>query len=395
MDDQKKIEELTRKLIDFDTANYDDRPGGYTLPLLEFARDHLAAGGIKSKIYRYDAERTVDGKQVSLGQRGILLTKFDRRRPVVLLQGHADTVPVAQKFEGKICRIENGTIHGRGAVDMKSSLSAMIAALIGLQQDKALPVQIALLITSDEEAGSFAGLHRFLEIYRRERPDIRFAICGEATRLRIKHNFLGATYLRFSFAGKSGHAANKQSGQNAIEKAVPFLRDLLRFQDRLEQEQNALGCAVMNIGTIRGGEKVNQIPTDCRIEVSLRTTQPNRNYEKELSGMVKKYGGRMEIVFAFDPVTLPATYSFTAQLRKSAGKKTSPSSMRTEEITPENIMREFTEATLLNRAGIPTVVFGPGNPLLNHTDAERIATRDVVRYQRILEKFARSIPAAN
>lgn len=377
MPDLEEIENLTKKLINFNTENFDDKPSGYTLELLEFVQRLLMDAGIKSQIYEYELERIVDGEKISLGSRGILLSGYDDKKPIVLLQGHADTVPIARKFEGKNCLVEEGVIFGRGAVDMKSSLAAMIMTVIKLKEDRNLLYQPVLLITSDEEAGSFAGIKEFIKNYKKTKPDIRCAICGEATGLAVKHDFLGAMYLKFHFTGKSGHAANKNQGDNAIEKAIPFLNDLVRFQGGLLKQKNALGQAVMNIGTIRGGEKVNQIPTTCSIEVSLRTIKENSIYEKELSRLAKKNGGRMEKVFSYDPTRISSEENLIRSLKKSMGRESKQGA----------IMREFTEATLLNQSGIKTIVFGPGDPLFNHSDEERIKTRDIARYQDVLEKL--------
>lgn len=381
MTDTKKIELLTRKLIDFNTENYDDSPSGYTLDLLKFVQYFLADSGIKSKIHRYDLERIVGGEKIKLGKRGILISAFDNKKPIVLFQGHADTVPIARKFEGNNCLIKKDIIYGRGAVDMKSSLAAMALALTSMSKQKNLTYQPILLITSDEEAGSFAGIKKFLELYKKEKIAVAFAICGEATDFAIKKNLLGAIYLRFIFKGRSGHAANKKYGENAIEKTVPFLNDLMIFQEKIEQEKNNLGTAVMNIGVIRGGIKVNQIPMDCEIEVSLRSIKKNSIYEKELREIAKRHGGKMERIFSYDPVAIASRDDFTSKLSASSNRIKN-------EIT---VMKEFTEATLLNNAGIETVVFGPGNPLLNHSDQEQIQTEDIAHYQDTLEKFILSI----
>lgn len=381
MTDAEKIEALTKRLIDFTTENFDDRPSGYTLELLEFLQGFLAENGIESKIHQYELERNVNGEKVKLGKRGILISAFDNKKTVILFQGHADTVPIARKFENENCLVEKNVIHGRGAVDMKSSLAAMISAIIEIDKNKNLSMKPVLLITSDEEAGNFAGIKKFIEIHNKEKMKLAFAICGEATDFAIKRNLLGAMYLKFIFKGKSGHAANKQQGENAIEKAVPFLNELVRFQEKIEKEKNALGYAVMNIGTIRGGKKVNQIPTDCEVEVSLRSIKKNSIYEKELREIAKRNGGRMEKIFSYDPVAIPARNDFISGLRASSDRIK-------DEIT---VMKEFTEATLLNNADIKTVVFGPGNPLLNHSDRERIKTADVISYRDALKKFISDI----
>lgn len=384
MDKLKEIEKLTQKLINFNTENFDDKPGGYTLALLESVKSILKKSGIKSKIYEYKIKRIIGDKKTELDRRGILISEFDPQKPVILFQGHADTVPVVEKFDGKNFKKKNNTIYGRGAVDMKSSLAGFILTLKDLKNQSGLKYQPVLLITSDEEAGNFAGIKKFIEKYKIKKFNVEFAVCGEATGFALKQNFLGAMYLKFRFTGKSGHAANNKSGMNAIEKAVPFLNNLIKYQEKLEKESNVLGKAVLNIGVIRGGEKVNKIPTECEIELTIRSTLKNNYYQKEIAGLVRKHKCEMETVFSYDPILLSKNDNFIRSLQKSIDAE---NKQYNKNIAPDNTMKEFTEATLLNNAGIKTIVLGPGDPLLNHTDNEHIKIRDILDYVEILTAF--------
>jgi acetylornithine deacetylase/succinyl-diaminopimelate desuccinylase-like protein len=383
MTNLRKLEKLVRELIDFNTENFDDQPGGYTLPCLEHIRTELAGAGIASHIHEYELERLIDGRQENLGKRGILLSAYDPKKPIVLLQGHIDTVPIARRYRKRLSLSKNGIIYGRGSVDMKSSIAAFMSALIMLKNNPSLAYQPVLLVTSDEEAGNFAGLKQFLDFYEKEKPDIRFAVCGEATRFALKTQMLGALYVRIAFHGKSGHAANRRPGDNAIEKTAPFLSALLAYQKILEEEENALGHAVVNVGTIHGGQKVNQIPTDCRIELTIRTTRSNREYEKALAALVRRHGGQMETVFSYEPKSSTDDDLLTLALEQSI--------RHAKKSNPARVMREFTEATLLNECGIRGVVFGPGDPLLNHTDDENITLEDISTYVDILCTFLQDL----
>ena len=277
---KQQTKQLLKKLVNFNTENFDDKPSGNTLDLLEFVKGYLKENNIESEIYQYAVNKKYGGKIKKLKNRGILLTKVsDCKKPIILLQGHCDTVPIEKKGNSKIiCSVKGDILKGRGTVDMKGSVASMILAVQELNKNKNLKYQPVLLLTSDEEANEFAGIKYFLE-KKKIKNNIALAICGEPTDFKVKTNFYGALYMIIECFGKSGHSANNSKNQNAIENAIPFLNGLLKYQKEISKICHPqLGRSVMNIGTIKGGKKVNQIPSSCVIEFAVRTVKNNKAY---------------------------------------------------------------------------------------------------------------------
>ena len=378
-----KAKYLLEKLVNFNTENFDDKPSGYTLDLLKFVQEYLKESGVKSKIHKYNFNKKYNGETKKLKNRGILLTEInDSKKPIILLEGHADTVPIENKDISKaICSVKGNIVKGRGAVDMKGDLVSMILAIQELSKNKNLKYQPALLLTSDEEANSFAGIKYFLE-KKRGKHDIALAICGEPTDLEVKTNFYGAMYMIIECFGKSGHSASGSINENAIENIVPFLNNLMKYQKEVSKIcHHQLGHSIMNIGTIKGGRKVNQIPSSCVVEFAVRTVRNNNVYLNLFNNTVKdkKIPHKTTLVFSYDPVCILSDNKFVSELKKSAlkfGKKSRSS-----------VSKEFSEATLLNKSGIKTVMFGPGNPALSHSENEKIDIKNILLAKEIIVDF--------
>jgi acetylornithine deacetylase len=267
---------------------------------------------------------------------------------------------------------------------MKGGLTSMILAIQELSKNKNLKYQPVLLLTSDEEANNFAGIKYFLK-KKESRNNIALAICGEPTDFEIKTNFYGALYMIMKFSGKSGHGAHSEKLDNAIINSAPFLNKLINYQKKVcKIYDNKFGYSTMNIGIMRGGEKVNQIPYYCDIEFAIRTVKNNKIYEKLFNDMMKvKSSNKCKIkkVFSYDPISILTENEIINTLNKILFKKG---------ITQKNkfpSIKEFTEATFLNKAGIKTIVFGPGNSSLSHSFSEQIKISDVLLYKEILKKL--------
>lgn len=380
---KQQTKQLLEKLVNFNTENFDNKPSGNTLDLLEFVKEYLKENDIESEIYQYTVNKKYGGKTKKLKNRGILLTKIsNRKKPIILLQGHCDTVPIGKKDNSKIiCSVKGDILKGRGTVDMKGSVISMILTIQELSKNKNLKYQPVLLLTSDEEANDFAGIKYFLK-KKKIKNNIALAICGEPTNFEIKTNFYGALYMIIECFGKLGHSANNSKNQNAIENAIPFLNDLIKYQKEISKIHHPrLGRSIMNIGAIKGGEKVNQIPSSCVIEFAVRTVKNNRMYLNLFDKTVKnkKVLHQTTQVFSYDPICISNDNKLIRELKKSV--------LKFGKNPQSNVSKEFSEATLLNKAGIKTIMFGPGNPLLSHSSDEEMDIKDVLLAKEIFVDF--------
>lgn len=389
MDNSSEAKYLLEKLVSFNTENFDDKPSGYTLEFLKFVKKYLAKSGVQSSIFPYNIDKKIDGQNIRLKDRGILLSAPKiNNKPLILLEGHCDTVPISEENIAKpIFRAEQNQMIGRGTVDMKGSIVSMILAIKESAKLKNLKYQPALLITSDEEANDFAGIKYFIKQQDKYNRKIKLAICGEPTNFEVKTNFYGAMYMIIKFFGKSGHGANGKKSNNAIINSVPFLSKLTNYQKIVCKIYNDnFGYSTMNIGVIRGGEKVNQIPSSCTVEFAIRTVKNNKIYEKLFNDIINgKNSCVIEKVFSYNPISISDKDETINTLKNVLLK---------EGINQKNRLlsiKEFTEATFLNKAKIKAIAFGPGDPLLSHSSCEQINIKDVMMHKNILKEFFLSL----
>ena len=148
--------ELLRELLRFDTTN----PPGNERACVERVQAILSAAGIESELYARDPERPN------------LIARLGDGASPLLLYGHVDFVPTAGQqwsrppFAGEVA---DGMVWGRGALDMKSGVAMMIAALVRAKEEGAVPpAGVMLAVLADEERGGDFGA-KFLA---REHPNV-------------------------------------------------------------------------------------------------------------------------------------------------------------------------------------------------------------------------------
>ena len=139
--------ELCRNLIRYDTSN----PPGNEADCISYISSLLAGAGF---------ETTLVGKSP---ERPNLITRLRGKgnAPSLLMYGHVDVVTAANQkwshppFEAKLV---DGFIWGRGALDMKSGVAMMLAAILRAKAEGLTARgDVVLAVVSDEEGGGEFG----------------------------------------------------------------------------------------------------------------------------------------------------------------------------------------------------------------------------------------------
>ena len=215
----------------------------------------------------------------------------------VILNGHTDTFPVGDRrlwstdpFSG---RVADGKIHGRGVADMKGGLAASAAAFVLLaERREAWRGRLTLAVVCDEETMGPWGANWLVDQEPRLRGDA--VIIGEPSAPTvIRFGERGFVWLRIVTEGRSSHAAYPHHGWNAIAAMTEILaalrgletrawavpEDFLRTVDTgraLTDDllgagaTDVLSSVNVNLGTIRGGTKINLTADRCEAEVDIR-----------------------------------------------------------------------------------------------------------------------------
>lgn len=301
----------------------------------------------------------------------------DRSRHL-LLEAHMDTVSASgMSIEPFDPRIENGRIFGRGSVDTKAGLAAMILVLVDLKRTGVKPrCDLTFAAVVDEEY-SFRGVTKLIENVHADG-----AIVAEPTELKIVTASKGVLRWRMKAHGKSAHSSKSHLGINAIVHMAELIVAIEKLHRRLrERSHPLLGSPTANIGIIQGGLQVNFVPNECVIEIDRRML-PDESPDQilgEYQSIVDELQARdstvtFEIVppYLIDPaMQTPGDASVIVAAKRAA-----------EEVGIDK--RTFgvpfgSDASKLARKGIPTIIFGPGSIDQAHTNCEYVELEQVDR----------------
>jgi succinyl-diaminopimelate desuccinylase len=370
---KNQLLELTRQLIQIPTEN----PPGNEKRIALFLKPILSKMGFRVKTVLSPKGRWNIIAERSWGKGG--------RR--LIFNGHLDVVPAGDPsqwqyppYQGKL---KKGRIYGRGASDMKSGIASFLQAISMIDRSKIHLDQgtIVLHLVSDEESHGHQGMG-FLMQKGVIKGDA--VLVGEPTNLDPVIAQKGALWLRISTIGKSAHGSAPHLGVNAIEKMMRLIDQLNSMS--MEKEHPLLGKPTLNIGTIRGGTKINVIPDRCEIEVDRRIL-PGEEREEVVRGIKE----------ALDSLQ-PQDHSF--QYRMEEIDFAEPSEIDPEEeivkIGLEAIQEVrgerpkikgfsgFTDARFyINQCRIPTLILGPGGVDQSHTANESVEVDALVQATHI------------
>ncbi len=304
-------------------------------------------------------------------------------RQTILLAPHLDTVNAEDaQF---IPREKNGRLHGRGACDTKGSVAAMLMALCELADAKSRPRETEIVFAGliDEENAQ-AGSRAFAA--SGFKADL--AIVGEPTRLQVVTAHKGSLWLELETRGRAAHGASPQLGKNAVHEMARIV-DVLEtdYAAQLRRRKHKLlGTGTVNVGAIYGGTQPNIVPDRCAIEIDRRT----------LPGETEA-GVWREITTLLRTKKLNARIS-TRKLGPAPALETNPrlplvrGFLRSAGQTKAVGVDYFCDAAVLSAAGIPSVVFGPGDIAQAHTADEWISLASLERGKNLLFRFLNSLP---
>ena len=306
-----------------------------------------------------------------------VIGKFSSRgaQKVLAFAPHTDTVSVAgMTIDPFAAEIRDGKLYGRGASDTKGSLAAMLAGLANAVRRREFregDLDVCFCALMGEESGNDGA--RAL-VQRGFKAD--FAVAGEPTNCRAVNTHKGAITFRIITRGKSVHSSEPERGESAIKKMAGVVDYLLgEYADSLRQIHDpVLGRATRNVGTIRGGSKVNIVPARCEIEVDHRTL-PGEDHLKLLRELRVQFG-RIETETLNDNAGLDtsASHPMVVQLAAASGGRCVGAPW-------------FSDGAIFAQHGVPAVAFGAGSIAQAHTRDEFTSVPQVERCAAVVETF--------
>jgi acetylornithine deacetylase/succinyl-diaminopimelate desuccinylase-like protein len=217
-----EVVELCRDLIRFDSSN----PTSNERKVAEFVAEQLTDAGLTPEIFE------------SAPGRASVVARWsgaDSDRDALLIHGHLDVVPAnaedwqVDPFSGEV---KDGSVWGRGAVDMKD-MDAMTLAVLKdwVREGKLPPRDVVFAFVADEEAGGMYGAHHLVDHHAdlfegcteaiSEVGGFSMTIAGKRL-YAIQTAEKGIAWLRLVATGRAGHGSmlNDDNAVTALAEAV-------------------------------------------------------------------------------------------------------------------------------------------------------------------------------
>ncbi len=326
-----------------------------------------------------------------------MLPGRDRSRRI-LFEAHMDTVSAHEMdippFDPKI---EDGKLYGRGSVDVKSGLAAMMHAVAHFKESGTIPrCDVWLAAVVDEEHHYRGVLDLIKTLHDSEHRDVitEAAVIAEPTNCRVVRANKGVLRWRLTTHGKAAHSSKPHLGSNAISqmaRVIPLIEAVSREIGK--QDHPLVGPPTCSIGLIEGGTQINFVPEKCTIALDNRlipgqTADGVLNIYREAIDALQKANHDIRVTIEEPSLTDEAMETpETAALVKDASRIVSEMGYP-DEATPIGVPFGC-DATKLSRDGIDSIVFGPGSIDQAHAAVEYVEIEQVLRaeefYRRLLE----------
>jgi acetylornithine deacetylase len=337
-----------------------------------------------------DWDFSVELREVAPGRPNLVARIGPPDSPALMFAGHLDVVGVEGMTHSPFdADIHQGCIFGRGSADMKSGISAMCAAAVRAFDEvgDGCGRQIVIAAVADEEYAS-AGMRALVQ----SGVTSEMAIVTEPTRLAICPAHRGFVWAEIEFTGRAAHGSRYDIGVDAIRHAALVLVEL----DHLEasvlplKTHPLLGRGSLHASSIEGGSGLSTYPERCAVIVERRTL-PGETADTAL--------GELHAACARARLARP---NLRATVRLIEAQSPSDVSVDADVVTivrraleDEGMesriegMSAWTDAAILNAAGIPAICFGPGDISLAHAAEEFVPIEEIEKATRVLTRVAR------
>jgi len=316
----------------------------------------------------------------------------------LILNAHVDTIPLGDidrwKMHPLSAEIEDGKLYGRGSCDMKGALASMIMAVKCLI-DSGIKLRGDVVIQSvvaEESSGGGGTLACILGGYKADA-----VVVGEPTSLEIQPAEMGVMWGTITVCGKPAHPSWRYEGVSALEKSIKIHDALVEFErERLRSlhhpiadRRHSLPPCFLNIGVLNAGEWHSKVPETGTIKfrVGIMPGEDYRSVRDDISRVVavlalrddwmKDHPPRIDWRALWEPTEIDASHPLVSTLQEVCREVT-------EREAALGIMPGASDLRLLTiYAGIPGLVFGPGDLKMAHQIDEYISVEEVITATKI------------
>ena len=228
------------------------------------------------------------------------------KRPLLVFAGHTDVVPPGNINEWKtkpfVPEVKDNILYGRGASDMKSSISAMISAVQKFVKDNPdHKGSIGFLLTSDEEGPAKYGTQKVIEKFKKDDIEIDYCVVGEPTSSEkfgdtIKNGRRGSLTGHLKIIGIQGHIAYPELAKNPIHIAGSLISKLNDYE--WDNGNKYFPKTSFQISSVKSDEVAsNMIPRSIDIVFNLRFSSEltQDDIKNNFKNIISKFNCEYEI----------------------------------------------------------------------------------------------------
>ena len=299
--------------------------------------------------------------------------------------GHVDVVPPGEGWTSApfAPEVRGELLYGRGAVDMKGAIAAMVAAVREIPADAGT---ISFIITGDEEGPAHFGTVSLIEHMRSVGAIPDLCLVGEPTSLNrlgdvMKIGRRGSVNIWLTVEGGEGHVAYPHLANNPIGPMVNMLAELNALE--LDEGTDWFQPSNLEITDITvGNPATNVIPSRATARLSIRFNDRHTGQDlaDRVAAIAAKHGGTSRAVISGEAfVTLPG--DFSALVASAVEAETG--------LTPEASTTGGTSDARFLKAICPVIEFGLCNATMHKRD-EAVAIADLEVLARIYARIAKN-----
>lgn len=375
-----KTKEVLAALVSFDTTSRNSN-----LDLIAWVEEYLDKLGVPHDRV-YDETGKKSNLWATIGPSDV---------PGYILSGHTDVVPVDDQewaTDPFTLTERDGKLYGRGSTDMKGFLACCLAAVPDMVR-AGVKKPLHLAFSYDEEVGCFGVRGMIAKLP--ERPAMPVAcFVGEPTELNVVIGHKGKRVLRVTVHGRTCHSSLAPLGVNSVEYAARLISKIRDISDRLAKSGPRdslydIPFSTGHTGYLRGGTALNIVADIAMFESEFRVIGADdsavlarevvdyaRNeLEPEMKAVAPEAGIVIEERSDVAGLDTPDDAEVTVLAKQLSGRN------------GHSKVAYGTEAGLFQKAGVPTIVIGPGSIDQAHKADEFIKVVELEKCGQFLDRL--------
>lgn len=329
--------EILRKILKYDTR------GGNTKELVKFLENRFRLLGFETQIIEHDF----------INWNLIVRTgEYDK----LVYNVHLDVVDFVPWYFHE----DEKYIYAPGAVDTKTSAAALLCAFSELRN--IIPRDITLVFDFDEETEGYG-----IEEIKKELRRVEYFITAEPTNFGIGDTFLETIEMEILIYGKKTHPA-RINDQNAIWNSIRVIESL----------KKKFGKYLSLISFISNPKDHYIMPGTAKVHFQVRNES---GYGKEkFLDIIRK------TIENYEYKILKTEYKELLKNKKSKIAKYLEKALKRNHIKPRRI-KKLGWSNVYIFKDVDFIEFGPGDPMLSHTEREKISKDEYMKFISVLRDF--------